>query len=306
MKKIACIPLIFLLLVQSSIKAQESLIGFQYQQKNYIFSMKNTLLKNVNLPNEVRLDFVEQGKASGVPVILLHGVTDSWHSYDLVLPYLPDAVHVFALSQRGHGNSDRPASSYSPRDFAEDLAAFMDVAGLKRAIIAGHSMGTTVAQRFAIDYPERTLGLVLIGSFISWRSNPGLVEFSESVISKLTDPLDPGFVREFQESTLAQQVPPAFMDTIVQESLKVPARVWRGVFESFIEDDFSTEMGKIKVPAMLIWGDRDSFCIRNDQEMLSAALSNARVVIYPGSGHGAHWDEPKRFATDLIDFVKAL
>ena len=65
------------------------------------------------------------------------------------------------------------------------------------------------------------------------------MEFWESAVSRLTDPIDPGFVREFQESTLAQPVPQAFLDTIVQESLKVPARVWRAAFEGFLEDDFA-------------------------------------------------------------------
>lgn len=307
MKKIAFIPLIFLLLIHSSIKAQESLTSFQYQHNHENVSyMKSALVKNVDLPNGVRLNFIEQGNASGVPVLFLHGVTDSWHSYELVLPHLPDSIHAFVLSQRGHGNSERPASGYSPRDFAGDLAAFMDVAGIERAIIVGLSMGTTVAQRFAIDYPERTLGLVLIGSFISWRSNQGLVEFSESVISKLTDPIDLGFVLEFQESTLAQQVPPAFLDTIVQESLKVPARVWKAVFESFIEADFSVEIDRIKAPTMIIWGDHDTFCLRNEQETLSEKLNNSRFVVYPGAGHGVHWEGPRHFATDLIDFAKTL
>ena len=71
-----------------------------------------------------------------------------------------------------------------------------------------------------------------------------MVEFWESAVSQLVDPIDPGFVREFQESTLAQPVPQAFLDTIVQESLKVPARVWRAAFEGFLEDDFTGELNR--------------------------------------------------------------
>jgi non-heme chloroperoxidase len=68
-------------------------------------------------------------------------------------------------------------------------------------------MGSSVAHRFAIDFPERTLGLVLVGSLATLRSNSGVQELWDSAIATLTAPVDPGFVREFQQSTLAQPVP---------------------------------------------------------------------------------------------------
>lgn len=155
------------------------------------------VIKSVELPNRVKLSYVEQGDPAGVPVILLHGITDSWRSYERVAPYLPASIHAFALSQRGHGDSDRPVAGYHPRDFAADVVAFMDALKLERAVIAGHSMGSLIAQRFALDYPDRALGIALIGSFITLRGNPGVAELWDAV-SKLTDPIDPDFALEFQ------------------------------------------------------------------------------------------------------------
>jgi pimeloyl-ACP methyl ester carboxylesterase len=203
------------------------------------------VIKSIELPNRVTLPYVEQGDPSGVPVLLLHGVTDSWHSFERVLPDLPQTIHAFALTQRGHGDADRPATGYRARDFAADVAAFTNAVGLGPALVVGHSMGSTNAQRFAIDYPERTLGLVLAGAFATYQGNPAVVEFWQSAVSQLTDPIDPGFVRDFQENTLAQPVPQAFLDTIVQESLKVPARVWRAAFQGLLEDDFAGELNRI-------------------------------------------------------------
>ena len=74
--------------------------------------------KFCELSAEVRLEYVEQGPADGEPVVFLHGVTDSWHSFERILPLLPPALHAFAISQRGHGDADRPASGYGPGDFA--------------------------------------------------------------------------------------------------------------------------------------------------------------------------------------------
>lgn len=264
------------------------------------------VIKSIELPNRVRLPYVEQGDPSGIPLLFLHGLSDSWHSFELVLPHLPAFIHAFALTQRGHGDADRPAAGYRTRDFAADVAAFANAVGLGPVFVVGHSMGSTNAQRFAIDHPERTLGIVLAASFATYRSNPVVVDFWESAVSRLTDPIDPGFVREFQASTLAQPVPQAFLDTIVQESLKVPARVWRATFEGFLEDDCAGELGKLKAPSLILWGTRDAFCPRREQDALLTAIPGSRLVVYENAGHALHWEEPMRFAADLVAFAQSL
>ena len=259
--------------------------------------------KSVPLPTGVTLHCVEQGNQSGVPVLLLHGLSDSWHSYERVLPHLPDSIHAFALTLRGHGDSSKPNAGYAPQDHVSDAAAVMDACGLEAAVLVGHSAGSLVARRLAIEHPECTLGLVLIGAFAAPRDNPGAMEVQEAV-EALTDPVDPGFVREFQESTLAQPVPQAFIETVVQESLKVPARVWRAAVEGLLEDDSSGGLGTIKAPTLIVWGDRDETCPRSDQEALRGAITGSRLVVYPGAGHGVHWEEPGRLAADLVSFVE--
>ena len=264
------------------------------------------VLKSIELASGVTLPYVEQGDPSGVAMLLLHGFTDSWHSFERVLPYLPASIHAFALTQRGHGDADRPTAGYSTRDFAADVVAFVRAASLGPTVVVGHSMGSTNAQRFAIDHPQLTLGLVLAGAFTTYRNNPVAVEFWESGVSPLTEPIDPGFVREFQESTLAQPIPPAFLDTVVQESLKVPVRVWRAAFEGFLEDDCVAELGKIKVPTLILWGAQDAFCPRREQDALLTSVAGSQLVVYENAGHALHWEEPERFAADLVAFAQRL
>ena len=263
-------------------------------------------IKSVELPNQVKLPYVEQGDPSGVPLLLLHAVADSWRSFERVLPHLPKSIRAFALTQRGHGDASRPAAGYRSRDFAADLAAFMDALHLEAAVIAGGSSGGMVAQRFAIDYPERTLGLVLIGSPATLRGKPGVQELWDSTVSKLTDPVDPVFVREFAQSTLARPVPQAFLEMLVQESLKVPAFVWKATIEGLMQDDFSQEINQIKAPTLIVWGDQDAILPRSDQETLAAAIAGSRLVVYPGAGHVFYWEDPGRIACDLAAFIEDL
>jgi non-heme chloroperoxidase len=260
------------------------------------------VVKSIELPNKLKVSYAEQGSQSGIPVVFLHGYTDSWRSFELILPQLPQSVHAFALSQRGHGDSAHPAKNYRPQDFSADAAAFMDALKLKRAIIVGHSMGSYIAQKFAMDYPDRTMGLVLIGSFTTVKGNAQVKELWDSVTSKLTDPIDPNFVRDFQRSTLNKPVPQEFLDAVVGESLKVPARVWQATLKGLMESDLSGELGKINAPTLILWGDKDSFFLREEQDALAKGIRNSQLMVYSGLGHSPNWEDPKRVANDLTIF----
>ena len=257
----------------------------------------------VTLSTGIRMSYVEQGAPDGTPVILLHGVTDSWRSFERVLPRLPPRIRAFALSQRGHGNSSRPAYGYRFADMSEDLRAFMDAAGLPTAIIVGHSMGASVAQRFAIDHAERMSALVLMAAFATFQG-PEMRDFVTSSILPLVDPIDPAFAREWQLSTLAQPMDPVHFDTIVSETLKVPAFVWHATFTGFLATaDFTNELANVSVPTLITWGDRDTYALRAAQHQLLDVIPGARLTTYEGYGHAFHWEDPARFAADLVAFV---
>lgn len=259
------------------------------------------------LPNHVRLPYVEQGDASGVPLVFLHGFADSWRSFERVLPHLPRFIHAFAPTQRGHGDASRPPQGYAVRDFAQDLASFMDVLGLEGAVLVGHSMGSAVAQRFAIDHPDRILGLVLIGASATTRGTPEARSYWDAKLATLTDPVDRGFVRQALEETVVQPVPPAFLDALLNESVKIPAFVWRAAIEArWRSEDHPEELRRITAPTLICWGDRDLRYSRADQDALVEAISDSRLLVYPGAGHALHWEEPERFASDVAAFIQDL
>ena len=125
-------------------------------------------------------------------MILLHGYSDSWFSYSLVLSALSRDTRVYALDLRGHGNSERPASGYAMSQLAADVIAFMDAKGIARATVIGHSMGGFVAQQVALAAPRRVSALVLMGTGTNPRNFNGLGEF-EKAVKELPDPVPDAF-----------------------------------------------------------------------------------------------------------------
>ncbi len=182
--------------------------------------------KAITLPTGVTLNYVEHGKANGTPIILLHGFPDSWHSYEHVLDRFPDYLHVVAISQRGFGNSTKTASTDHPKYFASDIAAFITMKNLGRSIIVGHSFGGLVTQEFALNYPQLTRAIVLVGSEASFSDNQGIPEFATE-INKVNDDIDRTLAEQFQWSTVAQPVDSAIMNEFVNESMKIPTPVWK-------------------------------------------------------------------------------
>ena len=222
----------------------------------------------------VRLHYAQRGNRGGEAIIFLHGYSDSWFSFSRVLPLLSPSYHAFALTQRGHGDSDKPECCYTPHDYAADVDAFMEAVGTDEATLVGTSTGALFAQRVTLSYPRRVSRLVLIASQTPARENEALSGFREEVRA-LQDPVLPEFVRGFQESTIHHPVPQEFLETAISESLKLPAHVWRDYLEQAvlsIDRDYVVELGEINVPTLILWGEQDPLFPREEQERLAAAI----------------------------------
>jgi pimeloyl-ACP methyl ester carboxylesterase len=142
---------------------------------------------------------------------MLHGYSDSWRSFEHVMAHLPDDLRAIAVTQRGHGDAQRPAAGYTPREFADDAIATLDALGIERVVIVGHSMGSWIAERIAVDHPDRVLGVVLAGAVGQVGGNPDVAELVAAA-QTFTDPVGEEFCREFQLSTLEQPLPEGQLD----------------------------------------------------------------------------------------------
>ena len=227
--------------------------------------------------------FVEQGERGGEALIFIHGWPDSWFSWSRLLALLPEGYRAFALDQRGFGDSEQPDGGYTIEQLAADVVAFMDAVGVARATLIGHSMGTFVARRVAVTAPERVTGLVLIGSAVT-AVNAVTQEVREQ-LAPLTDPLPESFVREFQASAIHLPLPEAFFEGIVAASLQAPAWVWQRMFDGLLAFGDGDRLGRIAVPTLILWGDRDALFSDAEEQQRSVLADQVQQQVQDGLEH---------------------
>jgi non-heme chloroperoxidase len=242
---------------------------------------------NVIIANGLRLHFAEQGAADAPVMLMLHGYTDSWFTYSRLLPFTAERFRSIVPDLRGHGESEKPEMGYAIDDFATDALQLMDELKVSRAIVVGHSMGSFVARRVAELAPARVTSLVLLGTASIARNE--VVTALNRDVAKVTDPVDRHFIREFQVSMIRRPVPAEFMDEVIRQSAKVPARVWKAALAELLVFSRGTS---IHCPTVVIGGADDAVFSRSEQEAVRTVIPGASIHILQGLGHSPQWEDP--------------
>jgi pimeloyl-ACP methyl ester carboxylesterase len=171
---------------------------------------------------------VREWPHDGPPILLVHGLASNSRIWDEVAGLLAARHRVVALDQRGHGLSDRPepgTGGYTFDRMVADLLTVMDVLGLDRPTMVGHSWGGNVVLSFAVAHPDRLQGLVLVdGGFIELAAQPGRdwervrVEMAPPDLTHLTFPellerVQSGDAARYWSPTVEATLRTSFRDT---------------------------------------------------------------------------------------------
>ena len=118
--------------------------------------------KNITLANGLTIHYYEW-PGPRPNLVLLHPSSGYGRMWEATAGALGSRFHVYALDQRGHGDSGRPDGDYSAEEYAEDLLQFFQAVGIDKAVVAGQSLGGRVGQVFAAIHPQRIQALGLVG-----------------------------------------------------------------------------------------------------------------------------------------------
>jgi non-heme chloroperoxidase len=114
----------------------------------------------VTVDSSVKLEVLDWG-GTGRPIVFV-GCYLTAHVYDDIAPKLTDRFHVFAVTRRGVGASDHPATGYDPRRRADDVLEVINSVGMERPILVGNSCGGAILHTLGAQHPDRIGGLVYL------------------------------------------------------------------------------------------------------------------------------------------------
>lgn len=232
----------------------------------------------------------------GVPVVLVHGAGESHLSWPAGLRRLPDAT-VYALDLPGHGKSTGDGC-HSIKDYAAWLAQFLDGINAPRAIIVGHSMGGAIAQVFALSYPKRAAGLVLIATGSKLRVAPQLLDWSLSDVPAAAE-----LVSRWQ---WGPNVPEQIVRLGKQQILANRPIVLHNDYLACDTFDIRDRLRDIKAPTLIVAGTVDQLTPIKYATFMAEQIRDARLVSVPDAGHMVMIEAEQIVAYAVEQFVREV
>lgn len=259
----------------------------------------------------VRTHYIKKGDGPET-IVLIHGFGGWTHSWRKNIDFLAERFTVVAIDVRGFGFSSRdPAAEYSPRGYATHVSSFLDILGIRRPILVGHSLGGEVAMRIALQRPEDVAGLVLINS--AGLPNPDRDRFRN--LPPIPPPFDTtlariagseGMVRRilnestYNTSMVDRSAIKAYRDPIdVEDAEAALLRMVRTSIPSLNKG----EIGRIVQPTLILWGSEDNLISVSEGEELARTIKGSRLVVYERAGHLLLDERPDDVNRQVADFT---
>jgi len=239
-------------------------------------------------------------------VIFIHGWPDSWRTWQTTIPYLASyessasPLHIIAVDVMGFGLSKVDTEKDT---LVQDFLELLDKLNLQKVALVGHSMGSMIARKVAIQAPGKVEKLVLMGSTPSGQAAGKFVEQQYHILSMKQ--VDAQFARDFQTIADPSKVPEWFVETVIEETIRNNLETaWKKGLRFIIDDapDYAS-FSKITAKTLLIRGEHDDIFDDAAQQELLALIRGSTLVTVPGTGHNLQWDKPRKIAELLNDFL---
>ena len=249
-----------------------------------------------------RLHYQVFGRPEAPPLLLIMGLgmcSDAWHT----LPgRLAERFRVIAVDNRGTGRSGAPRGRFRIRDLADDAALVLDAEGVRQAFVFGISMGGMIAQELVLRHPERVRALALGATFGGhWRSHkPPLSVARDLLLVTVLARRPDRMARLLVSDEYFARDPGRFGRWLAQLSPPRRSTARRQILAIALHEA-ERRLPQIRVPTLVISGDRDRLVPVENSRRLARLIPGARLVELPGAGHAFPFertDETVRALTD--------
>lgn len=256
---------------------------------------------------------VYQGQ--GPAIVFLHGWASSWHHWRLTMPRVAQAgFAVYAPDLLGHGDSVKPdsAEAYPIQAYLDSLSDWLDDRRLDRPLLVGHSLGGYLSLAFARRWPERVAGLFLVNPLYTPIQLGRTSIWQEFEWQGLRLPRLGEFFFRYTPEWLIRttldfhrhdtgHLPFEFRHQVARDYKRASPHIVHTIFSI---DDLRPDLPEIRVPAVVIWGDRDLTLNPTSFPPLVERLPEAQGYCFPGRGHSPHLAEIDHFHELLLSFAQ--
>ncbi|WP_241031557.1 alpha/beta fold hydrolase [Rhodococcus koreensis] len=288
-----------------------------------VLAIGGTFAPDVELPTRARAretsaygvhtGYLEAGDPDKRPVVLLHGLGASNSSMLPVLADLASDHRVICPDLPGFGSSAAPAWRYTPEQLHRWLRAFLDAVDARGAALIGHSLGGRVALELALRDPDAVTGLVLVCPAMAFRRRRRLTSLARLLpldVARLPLAVPPRLLhagaRAGLRALLADPgvVPRHWYEAAADEwelSLRHASRrraLWSALLGLYLDEPFGEtglwdRIAGLEVPALFLWGDRDTLVPARFARHVTSAVPTARSVTLHACGHVPQFERPE-------------
>ena len=240
--------------------------------------------------------------AATTAIVFIHGFSCDLTSWRAQVPAFDGRARVLFVDLPGHGKSDRPAVDYTMDRFAGAVDAVMRDAGVEKALLVGHSMGTPVARQFWRKFPAKTLGIAAVdGALKSYFKDEAQVD---AFVARFSGPDFEKTMGGFLESTFVPSTPESVKADVRRMSAgftpRVAASAMKGMFAPAIWTDDA-----IKVP-LLVLVAKSPMWSANYFAYVRTLNPEVTIVEVAGAGHFVMLERPAEVNAALVAFARTV
>ena len=247
--------------------------------------------------DDARIHYVNYGKGDEA-LVLIHGWTQSADAWRDNVADLSKRNRVIVLELPGHGQSDKPQTTYSMDYFARAVDAVMRDAKVKRAVLVGHSMGTPVARQFYRKYAEKTLGIVIVDGSLRPFGDKAMID---QMMAGFRGPKYQDAVNQMMGFIAGPNLAADVKQRISAASMSTPQYVLVSAFEGMLDDSIWGD-DKINVPVLAIMA-KTALLPPNAEESFRAIAPKLDFQIFDGVGHFLMMEKSKEFDGAVIAWL---
>ena len=264
------------------------------------------------------MNYVDVGTDTGAeePVVLVHGLGGQWQNWLENIPRLALDRRVIAMDLPGFGLTPEPSDGEKmtiPR-YAEYVNALCDKLGLGEVELVGNSMGGYIAAEVAIQFPERVKRLVLVSA--AGISSAETLEAPILTFGRVATAIATNTASRFRmlaarpvtrhfSLALVARYPRLLKPDLVYEGFMKGAGKpgFDGALRACLDYDFRERLPEVKVPTLIVWGEKDSIIPVRDADEFERLIEDSRKVVMKDCGHIPMAERPQAFNDVLVEFL---